>query len=245
VNADLVSAEIGGRPNRRRATVPEYTKLTAELRTEFGKGAARRIRRADKVPAVIYGHGAAPLHVTLPGHETMLALKQSNALLQIVVDGKEQLALAKDVQRDVIRRFIEHVDFVTVKKGEKVNVEIAVHIEGEAAPDTLVNVDLQEIELAVDATNIPERIVVSVEGLGVGARILAGDLALPAGAELLTDPEYLVVGISQTISEEALEAELEEAEAEAGIEHEEPEAEAEGDEKPAEGDEKPAEGDES
>ncbi len=221
----------------------DNTKLIAELRTEFGKGAARRIRRADKVPAVMYGRGTDPVHITLPGHETMLALKHTNALLTIVVDGKEQLALAKDVQRHVIKRFIEHVDLVTVKKGEKVNVEVSVHVEGEAAPETLVNVDLQTLELSVDPTNIPENVVVSVEGLEVGARILAGEVELPAGAELLTDPEYMVVGISQAISEEALEAELAEAEEEAGIEHEESEAAAEEAEAPAaEGGEEKAEG---
>jgi large subunit ribosomal protein L25 len=196
-------------------------RIGAEPRTEFGKGAARRIRRADKVPAVMYGHGEAPVHITLPGHATMMALKHTNALLTIEVDGKEQLALARDVQRDILKGFIEHVDLVVVRKGEKVNVEVPVHVDGEAAPETLVNVDLQTIELAVDATNIPENLVVDVEGLEVGARILAGELTLPAGAELVTDPEYLVVGISQAMSEEALEAELAEAEEEAGIEHEE------------------------
>lgn len=209
------------------------TKLEAETRTEFGKGAARRIRRAHKIPAVMYGHGTEPVHITLPGHETMMALKQANVLLTIVVDGKEQLALPKDVQRDPIRPVIEHVDLAVVKAGEKVRVEVAVHVEGEAAPETFVDLDLQSLLLAVDAQSIPERVIVSVEGFTAGTRILAGAVELPAGAELLTDPEYLVINVTQAVTAEALEAELAEAESEAGIEHEEPQAE--GDEA-AEGD---------
>jgi large subunit ribosomal protein L25 len=210
----------------------DNTRLTAEPRTEFGKGAARRIRRSDKVPAVMYGHGGAPVHITLPGHDTMLALKHTNALLTITVDGKDQLALVKDIQLDVIKGFIEHVDLVVVTKGEKVNVEVPVHIEGDAAPETLVAVDMQTLELSVDATHIPERVVISVEGLRAGTRILAGEVTLPAGSELLTDAEYLVVNITPAITAEALEAELAESESEAGIEHQAPEAAA-----PAEGDE--------
>jgi large subunit ribosomal protein L25 len=209
------------------------TKLVAQTRTEFGKGAARRIRRAHQIPAVMYGHGTEPVHITLPGHETMLALKASNALLSIEVDGKTQLALAKDVQRDAIKPVIEHVDLVVVRRGEKVNVDVQVHTVGEAAVETVVTVENQTVELEVEATHIPESIEVSVEGLAAGTQIHASDLVLPEGAALVTDPEILVVNITAAITAEALESELAEAEAEAGIEHEAPQAETEGAEAPA------------
>jgi large subunit ribosomal protein L25 len=204
------------------------TKLQAELRTEFGKGAARRVRREHRVPAVMYGHGTDPVHVTLPGHATMLALKTQNALLSVVVDGNEQLALVKDVQRDVVRGDIEHVDLVVIRRGEKVSVDVRVHVEGDSAPDTLVNLEAQTIALEVLATNIPEQVVVDVEGLSAGTQIHASDLKLPEGATLAGDPELLIVNITQAMSAEALEAELAESEADAGIAHEAPASEAEG-----------------
>ena len=209
------------------------TKLVAQTRTEFGKGAARRIRRAHQIPAVMYGHGTEPVHITLPGHETMLALKASNALLSIEIDGKTQLALAKDVQRDAIKPVIEHVDLVVVRRGEKVNVDVQVHTVGEAAVETVVTVENQTVELEVEATHIPENIEVSIEGLAAGTQIHASDLVLPEGAALVTDPEILVVNITAAITAEALESELAEAEAEAGIEHEAPQAEPEGAAAPA------------
>jgi large subunit ribosomal protein L25 len=212
------------------------SKLVAEKRTQFGKGAARKIRRDHKIPAVMYGHGTEPVHITLPGHETMMALKQVNALLTIEIDGKEELALAKDVQRDAIKPVIEHVDLVVVKRGEKVTVDVPVHVEGEAAPETVVTVDSQVLQLEVEATNIPENVTVSVEGLEAGTQIHASQVELPRGAALLTDPDVLVVNVTAQVTAEALEAELAEAEAEAGIEHEEAEAPAEGEAAaPAEG----------
>ncbi|GIL37165.1 MULTISPECIES: 50S ribosomal protein L25/general stress protein Ctc [Phycicoccus] len=204
----------------------DVTKLVAEQRTQFGKGAARKIRRDHKIPAVMYGHGTEPVHITLPGHESMLALKHTNALLTLVIDGKEHLALAKDVQRDPIKPVIEHVDLVVVRRGEKVTVEVAVHVEGEAAPETVVTTVMGTVELEVEATNIPESVVHSVEGAQVGTQVLASDLTLPAGATLVTDPEALVVNVTAQVTAEELEAELEEAEAEAGIEREESEDEA-------------------
>ncbi|HET7399801.1 MAG TPA: 50S ribosomal protein L25/general stress protein Ctc [Intrasporangium sp.] len=199
-------------------------KLVAEARTQFGKGAARKIRRDHKIPAVIYGHGTQPVHVALPGHETMMALKTANALLDIQLDGTSQLVLAKDVQRDPIKPVIEHIDLVVVRRGEKVVVDVAVHVEGEAAAETVVTVDSQTLQLSAEATHIPEHVVVSVEGVEAGTQIKAGDLTLPEGTLLVTDPETLVVNVTAQISEGALEAELAEAEAEAGIEHDEPEA---------------------
>lgn len=221
----------------------DQTKITAEQRTEFGKGAARRIRRADKIPAVLYGRGTEPMHLTLPGHATMMALKVHNALLTLDVDGEERLALAKDVQRDPIKRFIEHVDLVVVKKGEKVEVDVNVHVEGEAAPETFVNLEYPAVTVEAEATNIPESFVVSVEGMEPGSQVLAGDIELPAGVTLVTDPEELVVHVTKAISEEALEAELADAEAEAGIEQDEPEsAEAEDEGGEAAGSEESTEG---
>jgi large subunit ribosomal protein L25 len=197
--------------------VPEV-KLSAELRTEFGKGAARRIRRAHKVPAVLYGHGTDPIHISLPGHETLLALRTNNALLSIDVDGKAQLALPKQVQRDPIRHTIEHVDLVLVRRGEKVTVDIAIVLEGEAAPETLVVVDQNSVAIEAEATHIPTQIVISIEGLRAGTQILASDLELPEGSTLASDPEALIVNITAAQSEAQAEAELAEAEAEAGIE---------------------------
>jgi large subunit ribosomal protein L25 len=209
------------------------TTLVAQTRTEFGKGAARRIRRAHQIPAVMYGHGTEPVHITLPGHETMLALKAANALLSIEVNGTTQLALVKDVQRDAIKPVIEHVDLVVVRRGEKVTVDVQIHTTGEAAIETVVTVENQTVELEVEATHIPENLEVSVEGATAGTQIHASDLVLPEGAVLVTDPEILVVNITGAITAEALEAELAEAEAEAGIEHEAPQAETEAAEAPA------------
>jgi large subunit ribosomal protein L25 len=205
-------------------------KIKAESRTEFGKGAARRIRRADKVPAVIYGHGNDPIHVTLPGHETWIALKHggANALLELDIDGSTQLALTKQVQVDPIRRTLEHIDFVAVIKGEKVTVEVPVHLNGEAARETLVVTDTTTIQLEAEATNIPEYVEVDIAGLEAGTQILASDLILPTGSVLLLDPETLIVNITQAQTAEEVEAELEEAEAEAGIEREEHEEPTEG-----------------
>jgi large subunit ribosomal protein L25 len=203
--------------------------IQAEARTEFGKGAARRIRRADKVPAVLYGHGSDPIHVTLPGHDTMLALKHggANALLTLTVDGKETLALPKQVQRDPIKGFLEHLDLLIVKKGEKVTVEVPVHLNGEPGPDALVTVEHAAVTVEAEATHIPEYIEVSVEGAEAGTQILAKDLDIPSGSTLHLDEDTLIVNVTHAPTAEELEAELEEAEAEVGIEREEPE-EAEG-----------------
>ncbi len=192
------------------------TTLVAERRTQFGKGAARKIRRADLIPAVMYGHGSDPIHITLPGHDAMLALKNPNALLTIVLEGTEQLALAKDVQRDPIKPFIEHIDLVIVRRGEKVRVEVAVHVEGQAGPETVVSLDHTTILVEAEATNIPDYLTVSVEGLTAGTQIHAGDLTMPEGSVLVTDADALVVNVSQQMSEEALEADL--AEGEEGVE---------------------------
>ncbi|MCW2821176.1 MAG: ribosomal protein [Marmoricola sp.] len=206
--------------------MPEKTeeKITAETRTEFGKGAARRIRRDNKVPAVIYGHGNDPQHITLPGHDTMMALKRggTNALLHIDIDGTTVLALTKQVQSDPIKGFLEHLDFVEVRKGEKVTVEIPIHVTGEAKSDAMVVTDLNTVSVEAEATNIPEFIEISVEDAEAGFHVLAKDLVLPSGSSLLTDAEALVVNVVHAPTAEEVEAELEEAEAEVGIERDEP-----------------------
>lgn len=170
--------------------------LVTEVRESFGKGAARKIRATGKVPAVIYGHGTKPQHVTLPGHEVGLILRKSNQVLELDIQGKTQLALVKDVQKDPVRQIIEHIDLIVVRKGEKVTVDVPVHLDGESYPGTIAMLDAQTISLEVEATQIPENVVVSIEGLTDGAHITAKDIALPAGATLLSDPELLIVGIT-------------------------------------------------
>jgi large subunit ribosomal protein L25 len=188
------------------------TKLVAAARTDFGKGAARRTRRAGRIPAVLYGHGTAPVHVSLPGHETYLALKHSNALFEIELDGTRQLALAKDVQRDPMRdEAIEHLDLLIVNRGEKVTVEVPVHVTGESAPGTIHTVDLQTVTVEADATNIPQLIEVDVEGLAAGTQVSAGELTLPSGSTLVVAPEHVVISISEprgSAADEAADAEV-------------------------------------
>jgi large subunit ribosomal protein L25 len=205
-------------------------RLVAETRTEFGKGSARRTRRAGRVPAVLYGHGQDVVHLSLPAREFAAALRNggSNALLTIVLDGKEQLALTKAVQRDPLTRKHEHADLILVRRGEKTTVDVPVVIVGEPAPDAIPNHQLNTVSIEADATKLPESIEVDVTGREAGHNITAGDLVLPSGATLVTDPEALVIGFLGAPTAEALEAELAEAEAEAGIEREEHVEPAEG-----------------
>jgi large subunit ribosomal protein L25 len=203
-------------------------KIQAEVRTEFGKGAARRIRRENKIPAVVYGHGNEPVHLTLPGHDTMMAIKHggANAVLELEFDGQSQLALTKQVQVDPVRRLLEHVDFVAVKRGEKVTVDVPVHLVGDAAAETLVVTENATVQVEAEATHIPEQFEVSIEGAEAGTQILASQVELPKGVTLLTDADTLVVNVTAAQTAEQAEAELEEAEAEAGIEKDAPEADA-------------------
>jgi len=207
--------------------VPEV-RITAEPRTEFGKGAARRTRRAGKVPAVLYGHGEAPRHISLPGHDLMRALRTPNVLLTLDVDGTSQLALPKDVQRDPIRGVLEHVDLLLVRRGEKVTVEVPVHVVGEVAPGGLLTHTLTALTIEAEATQIPGSFEISVEGLEIGDGIKAGQIALPAGATLVTDPDQGVVHVVTAPTAEQLEAEIEGAvpEAEEEAAEEVPEGEA-------------------
>ncbi|HEY9417463.1 MAG TPA: 50S ribosomal protein L25/general stress protein Ctc [Pseudonocardia sp.] len=179
-------------------------KLAAETRTEFGKGAARRIRRDSKVPAVVYGHGAEPVHITLPGHELQLALRTPNVLITLDIEGKTQLAIPKAVQRDAIKGFLEHVDLLLVKRGEKVNVEVYVHTEGELAPGAyLLEHVLSTLNVEAEATHIPESVTVSIAGLEAGDSILAKDIPLPEGTTLVTDEDAVVLQVLAAQAEEA------------------------------------------
>ncbi|MCX5111476.1 50S ribosomal protein L25/general stress protein Ctc [Streptomyces sp. NBC_00378] len=178
-------------------------KLAAQVRTEFGKGAARRTRRANLVPAVIYGHGAEPVHVTLPGHDLMMALKTANVLIGLEIDGKDALVIPKAVQRNPLRGDIEHVDLLTVKRGEKVNVEIAVHVEGDLAPGgNLLEYVQNTLLVEAEATHIPESVTVSVAGLDAGASVLAKDIPLPKGSVLAGDEDAVVLQVVAAQAEE-------------------------------------------
>jgi len=203
-------------------------RIDAEARTEFGKGGARRTRRAGRIPAVLYGHGLDPRHISLPAREFAHAMKGgTNTLLTVGLDGGAELALPKAIQRDPIRGTVEHVDLLLVRRGERVTVEIRVVLTGEPAPDTLVNHDLQTLHVEAEATHIPDGVTIDISGFDVTRSILARDVRLPSGTTLLTDPEALVVGFLGAPTAEQLEAELAEAEAEAGIEHEPTDADIE------------------
>ena len=205
-------------------------RLVAEPRTEFGKGSARRTRRAGRVPAVLYGHGQDVVHLSLPAREFAAALRNggTNVLLTVVLDGKEELALTKAVQRDPLTRQHEHADLLLVRRGEKTTVEVPIVIVGEPAPDAIPNHQLNTVSIEADATKLPDSIEVDITGRAAGQNITAGDLVLPAGSTLITDAESLVIGFLGAPTAEALEAELAEAEAEAGIEREESAEAAEG-----------------
>ncbi|MFB7497856.1 50S ribosomal protein L25/general stress protein Ctc [Streptomyces sp. NPDC056161] len=194
-------------------------KLAVQTRTEFGKGAARRIRRDNNVPGVLYGHGSQPLHLTLPGHELLLALRTPNVLIALDIDGKsDELAIPKAVQRDPVKGFLEHVDLLLVKRGEKVTVEVPVQAEGELAPGgNLLEHVLVALPVEAEATHIPQAVTVSVEGLEAGASVLAKDIVLPSGVTLAVEEDAVVLQVLAAQAEEAAEtaAEGEEATAEA------------------------------
>ncbi len=215
-------------------------RIAAESRTEFGKGPARRTRRAGKVPAVLYGHGDKPRHLSLPGHELMLALKHdSNVLLTLQTADGDQLALPKVIVRDPIKGHLEHVDFVAVRRGEKVTVEVPITLIGEADPDTLVDQQTMTLTVEADATQLPDHVEISIKGLRAGKHLSAKHITLPAGTTLAQDPEHVIVQGLGVISEEQLEAELDAAAAELAPD----EPVAEGDSPDAEGGESDQAGD--
>ncbi|MEU6844443.1 50S ribosomal protein L25/general stress protein Ctc [Streptomyces sp. NPDC046716] len=190
-------------------------KLAAETRSEFGKGAARRIRRENKVPAVVYGHGGDTLHITLPGHELQLALRTPNVLLSLDIDGTNELAIPKAVQRDPLKGFLEHVDLLLVKRGEKVTVELPIVAEGELAPGAnLLEYVLNTLAVETEATHIPESVTISIAGLDAGDAVHAKDVKLPSGTTLAVDEDAIVLQVLAAQAEEAP-AESDEAAAEA------------------------------
>ncbi|MBB5831701.1 50S ribosomal protein L25/general stress protein Ctc [Brachybacterium aquaticum] len=207
-------------------------KLNVELRENFGKGAARRLRAEHRVPAVLYGHGEDPIHLSLPGHETALAARNANALLDLQLsDGTSHLALIKEIQRHPLKRTLNHLDLIIVRKGEKVEVDIPVVLTGEAEAPAVAMVDLQTLTLSVDALNVPEQIEIDVEGKQEGYQVFAGDVTLPADAEMVTDAEILVVAVQvPRVAEEDLEAVVSEDEESEGAEGESAESEGEGSE---------------
>jgi len=195
--------------------VPEV-RIAAEPRTEFGKGAARRIRRAGLVPAVVYGHGSETRHVTLPGHELMLALKTHNVLIRLDgVPGLSGLTLPKAVQRDPVKGFIEHADLLVVRRGEKVVVDVEVRVSGDVAPGGLLDQQMVQIPVEAEATHIPEAIDVDVTGMEIGTSVHAGDLPLPSGVSLHAEPDALVLHVMAAPTAEQIEAEIGGASAEA------------------------------
>jgi large subunit ribosomal protein L25 len=208
--------------------VPEV-RLSAEPRTEFGKGGARRTRRAGKIPAVIYGHGADPRHVSIPAREFAQALKHGgmNVLLTVNVNGADQLAIPKAIQRHPIKGIFEHVDLLAVRRGEKVTIDVPLQIVGEVVRGGLLAQENTTVSIEAEATNLPSGIEVNIEGVEIGSHITAADLALPAGATLAGDPDQVLLLIQEAPSAEELEAEAAEAASELGIVEEKPEAERE------------------
>jgi large subunit ribosomal protein L25 len=204
-------------------------RLPAEPRTEFGKGGARRTRRAGKIPAVIYGHGAPPRHVSLPAREFGHAIKHggANVLITLSLDGAEELAIPKAIQRHPIKGGFEHVDLLAVRRGEKVTIDVPIIIGGEVAAGGLLAQESNAVSVEAEATHLPSEIEVSVEGLAIGSHVTAGDLTLPSGATLVTDPEQVLVVIQEAPTAAELEAEVE-GEAEVPEAEAAPAAEAEG-----------------
>jgi len=225
----------------RSATVPEVV-ITAEPRTEFGKGPARQIRRGGRVPAVLYGHHSEPKHMTLPGHEVLMAMRTPNVLIRLEgLPGGAQLALPKAIQRDPIKGWVEHLDLLLVRRGEKVTVDVPVTVVGEIAPGGLLDQQLVQVEVKAEATNIPAGIEVSVEGMDIGFAVHARDLTLPSGVTLEEEPDLLVLHVIAAPTAAEIEADLGEVAPEA---EEAPAEAAEGAEAPAEaaGREEPAAG---
>ncbi|RKQ34167.1 50S ribosomal protein L25/general stress protein Ctc [Kocuria tytonis] len=203
--------------------------IPATLRTEFGKGYSRRVRANDQIPAVIYGHGAEPLHVILPGHDMMLASRNPNAVLEINVDGEGHLAMIKEVQRHAVRPEILHIDLLTVRRGERVEVEIPVTVEGEVAPTAIHNVEENVLVVEADALKVPEHVVIDIEGLEVGEHVYAKDVTLPSGVTLVSDPELLVINVSEPVEQDLGEEPATEGEESEGETSEESTEETSGD----------------
>ena len=172
-------------------------RIPATTRSDFGKGYARRIRNNDQIPAVVYGHGAEPQHVIIPGHETMLAVRHSNAVLELQLDGGTELVMVKDIQRHATRPEILHIDLLAVRRGEKVEVEIPVHVIGEVDPTAVHNVEENTLTVEADALNVPDSVTINLDGHSVGDHVYAADVRLPEGVTMVSDPELLVINVSE------------------------------------------------
>ncbi|HZZ95560.1 MAG TPA: 50S ribosomal protein L25/general stress protein Ctc [Jatrophihabitantaceae bacterium] len=214
-------------------------RLSAEARTEFGKGGARRTRRAGKIPAVIYGHGADPRHVSLPAREFTNAVRHggTNVLLYLDLDGEEQLAIPKAIQRHALKGTYDHVDLLAVRLGETVTIDVPLVVSGDIAPGGLLDTQSNTVSIEAEATHLPTEIVVSIDGLAIGAQVTAADLVLPTGSTLATDPTHVMLIIQEAPTEAEIDAEMAEAAEELGIVEDaadsEAAAEGEGGEAPA------------
>lgn len=202
-------------------------RLSAQRRTEFGKGFARRTRRAGMIPAVLYGHGADPQHLALPSRDFTLAVRRSgaNVLLTVDIEGTDFLAIPKAIQRNALKGTFDHVDLLAVRRGEKVGVDVALVLQGEIARGALLQQEISTLSIEAEATHIPTEIILDVEGLSAGAQITAGDVALPEGAVLVGDPEQILVVVSEAPTEAQLDAEVAASEDELGIVEDKPQAE--------------------
>jgi large subunit ribosomal protein L25 len=230
VDARPASEATARRLNRPRGVIAvSEVRLSAETRTEFGKGGARRTRRAGKVPAVIYGHGADPRHVALPAREFANAIRHggSNVLLTLDVDGGEQLAIPKSIQRHPIKGHFEHVDLLAVRRGEKVTIDVPVHVVGDIVPGGLLNHEMMTISIEAEATHLPTGVEVSIADLQIGSQITAADIDLPGGSSLAGDPAAVVLIIAEAPTAEEIEADMAEAADELGIVEDAPQGETE------------------
>jgi large subunit ribosomal protein L25 len=192
-----------------RSTTVAEVRLSAEIRTEFGKGGARRTRRAGKIPAVLYGHGAEPKHISLPAREFANAIKRggSNVLLTLSIDGKDELALPKAIQRHPIKPEIEHVDLIAVRLGEKITVDVQLTIVGDVVSGGLVAQEATTLSVEAEATHLPSSFEISIAGVAIGTQITASDVTLPSGTVLAGDPDQILIIIQEAPSAQALEAE--------------------------------------
>jgi large subunit ribosomal protein L25 len=175
----------------------DMIKIQVTLRDDFGKGAARQARRAGKIPAVVYGHGTDPVHILLPAQETTLAVRNPNALLTLVHDGEEHLVLPKDIQRNFLKQTVDHLDLLVVRKGEKVVVDVPVHVEGETAPNTVFNLEEATVSVLAEATHLPDNVTIDIEGRTAGQHVYGRDIQLPAGTTLELDEDYVIATISE------------------------------------------------
>lgn len=174
----------------------KFETIDAEVREDFGKGSARRARRDGQIPAVVYGHGAEPEHLLLPAHQTTLAVRQANAILSLKVAGDERLVMVKDIQRHPLRQTVDHLDLLIVKRGEKVSVNVYLDYQGEVAPGLAASLDIQEVTVLADALNIPDTLVVNLEGREEGS-VLASDIELPEGVELEIEEDTVIATVEE------------------------------------------------